>query len=438
MHRLLLFITPLLAFAYGQDTAAAVENGLALGESLATIMESGNFGSSMSKLATSVGPYLGAIGPAVGIIMAFTGDQSDPQIEFMKTMLERIETRFDQIDEQFKQLTNQVNWNKYEIQLSKHESTIRTLSTNLGAVYKASASSRPGQIRSFIRTYDSNWKNDHEVLMTYTTDTGLFHENLIDMFKTYTENHCGKVQKFMLGLTDLILRGVSVELAYLEFINETASYKKDRKTHWTEEIKKMKTFMSKVDKNLRSSKVYLDQMSKDMDKLLTNNKGVKDSDFATIAYSFLMEKYNWRDWLVVSYDDIKGGNNHNVKACGGVLKFRTQKRNLVIASVQRSRTPILKNSTSKMAAEKILEDLKIHKTIKTGLFKQGRRTEIKGAKDIYKTLPSIIRDKCSPYSGAGVIKTGSKTAFQAPPNRLLQKRKKYKNYGTKYDTFLFG
>ncbi|KAK3086404.1 hypothetical protein FSP39_017941 [Pinctada imbricata] len=425
MLPLILFVAICLPLTHAQDTTAAIENGLALGESLATIMESGNFRSSMSKLATSIGPYLGAIGPAVGIIMAFT-NQKDPQIEFMKTMLKRIENRFDKIDEQFKQLTNQVNWNKYEIQLSKHESTIRTLSKNLGAVYKASSGSRPGQIRSFIRTYDSNWKNDPQVLMTYTTGTGLFHENLIDMFKTYTENHRGKVQKFMLGLTDLILRGVSVELAYLEFINETASYKKDRKNYWTREVKKMRNFMSKIDRGLYSSRLYLPQMGKDIDKLLINNKGRKHSDFATIAYNFLMEKFNWRDWLVVSYNDVKGGSKHWVKQCSGTIKFRNQGRNIVIASVRRSSTPILKVKKSKDAAEKIFKDMKIFDSKRFNPFL------FMGADKIYKSFPSTVRDRCSPYSGAGVIMNKANPAYKAPSHRLLQKKNPF------FSVHLFG
>ena len=210
----LIVIVSLLTFVHCQDDVEAVKSGLDMAESLGAVMESGNFGKTMNKLATTAGPYLGAIGPAIGLIMLFTGDQADPHIEFMKEMLAKIENRFDKVDQKFDEVKRLIDWSKVQIQLSSHESTIKTLSHALENMYKASGVTQDDHRDRFIRLYESMWADDPLVIYNHIDSTGVFHGNLLDEARAYTENHRGKVQQFMIGLTDLVLRGVSVELSY--------------------------------------------------------------------------------------------------------------------------------------------------------------------------------------------------------------------------------
>ena len=211
----LLVIVSLFTLVHCNDDVDAVTTGLEMAQSLGAVMESGDFGKTMSKLATTAGPYLGAVGPAIGLIMLFAGgDQEDPQITFMKEMLATIENRFDQVDQKFDEVKRLIDWSKVQIQLSSHESTIKTLSHALENMYTASELAQDDYKDRFIRLYESMWADDPLVLYNYIDSTGVFHGNLLDEARAYTENHRGKVQQFMIGLTDLVLRGVSVELSY--------------------------------------------------------------------------------------------------------------------------------------------------------------------------------------------------------------------------------
>ena len=145
----------------------------------------------------------------------------------------------------------------------------------------------------------------------------------------------------------------------------------------------MQQAMKNADSSIASG--YKTQMKSDVDELLINYRKSSHSDFATATYDFLMEKFYWRDWLVISYNELSGGNNHWQRVCSGYLKFRDQGINIAIASVPRSRTPI--GESGKAAAEKIIDDLDLTKTVKTGLFKTGRKTVIRGAEEIYKQAP---------------------------------------------------
>ena len=239
---------------------------------------------------------------------------------------------------------------------------------------------------------------------------------------------------FMIGLTDLMLRGVSVELSYNRLKGKSLAFRKERKRYWNGIIQSMRKTMAAASRKLKSAKIYRDEMKKDVDKILVNYKKRSHSEFAEAAYNFLMEKYQWRDWLVISYNDISGGSKHWQRVCSGYLKFRVQGRNFAIASVPRYRRPI-GHSTMKDAANKIINDLKISKTKKTGLFGWGRATVIKGAEEIFNGAPAEPKTICRPYAAFGVIRSGSGTVYKAPPNRLLRQHKKYKRYRTKYDVY---
>ena len=197
----LLAILSMLALAKSQDDIEAVKSGLEVAESLGSVMESGNFGKTMSKLARVAGPYLGAIVPALGFIMMFT-NQADPNIQFMKNMLAKIENRFDKVDQKFDEVKRLIDWSKVQIQLSDHENTIKILSHALENLYKASKASQMDNKERFIRLYESNWADDPMAIFKHIDSSGVFHGNLLQEAMKYTENHRGKVQCYVYDRTN--------------------------------------------------------------------------------------------------------------------------------------------------------------------------------------------------------------------------------------------
>lgn len=60
-------------------------------------------------------------------------------------------------------------------------------------------------------------------------------------------------------------------------------------------------------------------------------------------YWFLIIKFYWRDWLVVVYNLIIGGDVYYVWECDGFYKFWYYKCNFLILSVDKSKLLIDKN-----------------------------------------------------------------------------------------------
>ena len=83
------------------DVKNNINNGLSLASSLSTIIEKGQFSTTLTKLVTSVGPYLGAIGPIVGFFTGLFGTQESAELSYLKHMFTEIDNRFNRLDGQF-------------------------------------------------------------------------------------------------------------------------------------------------------------------------------------------------------------------------------------------------------------------------------------------------------------------------------------------------
>ncbi|KAK3085664.1 hypothetical protein FSP39_006882 [Pinctada imbricata] len=385
----------------------AIESGLEMGEGITEMMTSKSFGSALKKLGEGIGPYLSAVGPALGFLFSFIG--GDEHMEFMKEMLEKIERRFDLVDDRFNEVNNKIDWSSIQTNLGKHSNTIRILNEALSNVRMGSRELKQDYKGVFLRLYDNNWKNDPLVIYQSVTSSDLLHKNLIEKLKVVMGNHRPNIQKFMLGLIELVIRGINVELSYWELKNKTLM-RKDREKYWTQKITNMKETVAKADNEIKRN--YLNQTKKDLAKLLRDGAGETHDRFAKMAYHFLTEKYSWRDWIVVVYDELAGGDKHWVKHCGGTSIFRTHGRNTVIASVPKSKMAIPNNKSLEL-----LNDIQVKGRAKWYL---GKRCL--DAKVIFDKFPIYVRNGCSKYAGVGVIKfnrLSTKVSIEAQPDRFV-------------------
>jgi hypothetical protein len=104
----------------------------------------------------------------------------------------------------------------------------------------------------------------------------------------------------------------------------------------------------------------------------------------------LAKKFYWRDWIVLIYNDIWGWKNHCVSACGEHIKFRTQGRNIVIASRDRNHTVMdLKRAEQDMK--------KVVVARRSGSWWTGYSTNPDEAKTVYQSL-----NKTKPLLSLGI------------------------------------
>ncbi|KAK3084931.1 hypothetical protein FSP39_021576 [Pinctada imbricata] len=437
MRQLFIFILTLAILEYrdvegGEADSEVIQKGLDMGLALGEVMADKSFESSMSMLAKNVGPFLGALAPAVEILMNFIGGESD-ELKFMKEMFAKIERRFDMVDDRFKDVSKKIDWSTTQISLGKHENTIKVLNHALQNIVQARKEVVGDYRDKFIRLYESNWKDDPYVLYNSVTSDSLLQKNVIAILKPYMENHRGKIQKFLLGLTELVVRGISVELSYLQMKNKTI-FREERQKYWTDKLASMRKVMLKADSDIKMN--YSEQLKIDVEKLLRNNDGSSHEDFAKLSYDFLSEKFDWRDWFVVSYDELHGGKKHWVRYCGGLSLFRKHGRNTVIASVPKNKMSI-NNDTSTENKQVLKKVDSLCKRYNYGYDPIG----CDNSKGLFNRLPSEVKTGCR-YAGAGVIRIEKKKIeIKGSKHRLYVRRRGcYKHGHDKYgySVFVFG
>ena len=224
----------------------------------------------------------------------------------------------------------------------------------------------------------------------------------------YFDNDRKKIQNVMKGVLNLILQGVKVELAYLKIMRPEKDYtviQGDWETRVSQLVDQMKSYDDTV------ARRYHDQIQKEIPAKLAQWHGQSHSTFATNLFNFLNTKYDWRDWHVVAYNELHGGNHHWVKCCGGYLSFRHHGRNLVVASVDDGKSPINKNDAYNKLGEVSTRWCK-----KDWLY--GHRCGNRSAKDVFFHHLQNEFKSCYNYASTVVIEKNTGIAHKAPPHRL--------------------
>ena len=140
-----------------------------------------------------------------------------------------------------------------------------------------------------------------------------------------------------------------------------------------------------------------------------------------ILYNALATKY-WRDWLVIVYNPVIGGDAHYVWECGGFYKPRYNNPNLLISSVDCSKPTI---------------DIKLVQSQLESFDTTYFRTGSRNAGDIFRWFPPDIRTQFSPFASVGVIKYTNMASYVG--NRRRFNLKQLGLYvGTTFFAHMFG
>jgi hypothetical protein len=306
-----------------------IKTGLELGKGIAELFENKEFTKSLIEISKSVGPYLGVIGPFVGLVMNFIPSESE-ELAFMKNMMKQIDNRFDRLDSRFNEVERLINWNAVKVNFGQIEQKILAMSKELHFIYEISKSGVKNRKTIFVNHYNSDFQNSGTKLYNALINTrGTFQVNLGTSVMRYTKNDRKLTQGFLLGIMKLLLQAAKIELAYYQmqgFVHNVVFMRKK----WEKRIKAVKSNFEAIDRSVKYK--YHVQAGIDTTELAVKKKWMSNKRFAKALYKMLAKKFYWREWIVLIYNEIWGWKNHCVSACGGHVKFRTQGRNIVIAS----------------------------------------------------------------------------------------------------------
>ena len=165
-----------------------------------------------------------------------------------------------------------------------------------------------------------------------------------------------------------------------------------------------------------AQKNWRTEWKKDLNKLMGQWPSKYEAKLATSIYTYLSNKYNWRDWLVVVYPDMYGGDNHWRHACKNTytvdyIHWR-KNYNVMVSSVRKGK-PFVKFTGD---AKPELDE-----------FSPGSIfSEPTTAQKIYENLPEDVKSCKYPLVGAvhmGTsnewVKEGSTFEVRARPERLF-------------------
>lgn len=160
-----------------------------------------------------------------------------------------------------------------------------------------------------------------------------------------------------------------------------------------------------------AQKNWKTEWKKDLNKLMGGWPSGYESKLATAIYTYLSNKYNWREWLVVVYPDMYGGDNHWRHAChtksGYTVDYIHWRKNynVMVSSVRKGKSYV--KFTGDTAPEM-------------------KELETTNAQKIYENLPRDVRSCKYPLVGVvhmgennNWVKEGSTFEVRAPPHRLF-------------------
>ncbi|XP_033107294.1 uncharacterized protein LOC117109149 [Anneissia japonica] len=413
MYLALFCVLVFASSGYGEDEKevlnkvnAGIEAGNGIVELLGDEKLSKNFGK-IGRISPKIGPFLGAIGPAVALISIFLPDSPSPELQYMKKKFAEMDEKFDKVFTQFGEVKNLIRETSLKAQYGQYEHIILALSYRLQLFLNAPTDSVQGRKATFITAYERTYGSATYHLWRGMMEQTVLSDNIPETAIKYTDSHRGRVQRIMKGINNLILQGVKVHLSYLKAKGRDATYE-DEKNIWEDKIKQLVNHMKSVDQKVKI--VWHEQLGTDLKNNLALLNGKSHSYFADKFYAFLNEKYDWRDWHIVVYNEISGQNRHWLKQCGGYHSFRKHGRNIVIASVQEEKVAIdTRHATNLLKAVKISSFWNNY-----------------GANKIYNNLPAELKNGCN-YAATGVIEKNANVHHRAPNWRCaLVDRGKYR------------
>ena len=257
--------------------------------------------------------FLGVIGPLFSIDSTLT---DSPEIALMKR-------RFNNIDRQFGQVFNQMSDNERQIKESPlrgqyhvYERNIINLSKKMSRFLRTNSTHYK---RDFIQKYDQLFGDSANFLLDGMIHSYSFGYNIPYRVMEFTKNHARETQKLMSKMVKLIIQGSRIELTYTKLQNNS-DYLTTMTTDWDRKIQNLTSHVQRMSDEVKSR--WYEELERNIDTALENNQGKSNEEFGSYLYRHRMDKFDWRDWLVVTYNPVIGWSKHCVSHYGGYHRFR--------------------------------------------------------------------------------------------------------------------
>lgn len=388
----------------------AVQTGLKTAKSFGENLVASNFLNAVKTMASSVSPFLSVFGNILSIISSIIGKQSpSPELLAIKQLFETVNARFDHMEIRFNDIENEIHWDQAIAPILICERQVRTLLKRFQDLFQNPPPDVEGQRNILLERYMHNSECSDTLYYSIINDTGIqigYSTNILREGMVHLANDRTKIRNLMISLVGMMYKAATLDLIFVNF--RTPQNYNYTVMQWTKRFEEIQKKMLQIDNEVVSN--WYIQSEKDVQKITSGHMSLSNKDLASFLYHSLSTKYNWRDWLVVVYNPIIGGDAHHVWECGGFFKFRYYNRNLLISSVDKSKPPIDKNRAQ-------IEINSLSRICRSFYVYSGRKVSDAGA--IFNWFPPDVKTQCSPFASAGVIGIGWNVWYQAPDARFI-------------------
>lgn len=267
---------------------------------------------SFSKIA-SLAPGIGTLVASVlDMVLAFI-PQEDPVLNEVKTGFAVVNQKLDALSIQIGNLKTDVKWYNYASVYSRDESNILNAWDKFNELRQngnsPSKEERVTLADTFKRFYESSGAessvlNLHRYL---TVSSGGLNENLISLLKDKFKCDISKIGKYNLYFSSLLWKGMVLNQFYWKLLGLSTTAKEAE--HVTMFQKVLEAQLAAIDNCMQTSETT---MKTDVVEIATGLSADDKKAVALTVKTFLDEKYNWYNWVVVVYGKADK-TNHIVK-----------------------------------------------------------------------------------------------------------------------------
>ena len=122
------------------------------------------------------------------------------------------------------------------------------------------------------------------------------------------------MRDYMVGITQLFLHGMFVEMGYYRVIDLSDGYEKRMQNEWEMRFQYVQRKMLATDRYI--TEIWKTQASVDLDEFAKENADLPNKEYADKLFAFMYSKYYWRLWIIIVFDteEPEKKNKHWVDA----------------------------------------------------------------------------------------------------------------------------
>ncbi|KAK3093715.1 hypothetical protein FSP39_019171 [Pinctada imbricata] len=380
-----------------------------------------SFAKQLSKVTGNLKTTLGLFGGVLSFAaVIFPGVGQNKQLEYMKAKFADVDAKFGQVFNRFADTMNLIQSTGIKNEYHKHEIKIISLSHLLNNYLRAKPSTARVYKYKFVQRYVHG-----AATAIYQGMMGRSHlsSDIPRTMMKYSKYHRQKVRDLMLGMYNLMAQGAKVDIAFQKFTHENDdSYEKVKAEEWKEKLQSVSDRILSIDKEVVAA--WKSRAKEDIVYYLAEWKNNANRYVADQLFSFLKDKYGWRVWHVLVFNDtLWEEDDYKLLNCDGYTFHGKFGRIVLVSSKDQNEDAICKITPREMLET---TETKIPDTSST-----YSDTDM-NALHIFQSMDKRLKD-CGSTLDVGVIRRqGSDAQHAGPPERLIVVRKE------KFELHVFG